>query len=264
MTDAETAAALEASLDTSLLGHPERFYPIALTTEALALGWARSESAPEGATVVADQELAPRQRKGPPWVAFAGKGLYFSVVLRPGMSPEREGLLWMLASLGAAEGLARATGLEVGIKWPDDLLVEGRRIGGVKMKAQLGPREITSAVLTFRLNIDLDRSDLPESLRDIATSVRIETGAPAEREPILGSVLAALEGRYDDDVSLLLDAYKERCETLGRSVRAVLVPRGEVMGTATDVDDFGSLVIDVGSRKRTVPPDILKKLEPMA
>ena len=262
MSDEDVASSLESSLATDVLGHPLRFYPIALTTESLALGWARTEDAPEGATVVADQELSPRQRKGPPWVAFAGRGLYFSTVLRPGLPPEGEGLLWLLAALGAAEGLAAATGLDVRIKWPDDLLVGARKIGGVKMKAQLGPQEIASAVLTFRLNLDVTEAELPEDLRADATSVSLETGRAAGRAAILGAILSGLERRYDDDVPSMLEGYRARCETLGRAVRALLVPRGEVIGTARDVDSFGSLVVEAGSRRRTVPPDVLKKLEP--
>lgn len=261
MTDEEQGLAFESGLTTSTFGRPLRYYAIALTTEALALGWARQESAPEGATIVAGQELSPRQRKGPPWVPFAGKGLYASVVLRPALPPEGEGLLWLLAALGAAEGLAALGGLDVGIKWPDDLVVGERKIGAVKVEAQLGPGEIVSAVITLRVNVNVTSADLPEEMRDTATSLQIESGAETARSDVLNAMLTCLERRYDDDVPRLLDAYRGRCKTIGRGVKAHLLPRGEVMGTASDVDNFGSLLVDVGTKTATVPIDVLKKLE---
>lgn len=261
MTDEEQGRAFESSLTTSTLGRSLRYYPIALTTEALALAWARQESAPEGATIVAGQELSPRQRKGPPWVPFAGKGLYASVVLRPALPPEGEGLLWLLAALGAAEGLVEVSGLDVGIKWPDDLLVGERKIGAVKVEAQLGPGEIVSAVVTFRVNVNVTAEDLPEELRGPVTSVQIESGAETERERVLNGILTCLERRYDDDVPRLLDAYRDRCTTIGQTVKAHLLPRGEVMGTARDIDNFGSLMVEVGTKRAAVPIDVLKKLE---
>lgn len=261
MTDRDEATTLEAGLETERLGRPLRFYPVAVTTEALALGWARAEDAPEGATVVAGQELSARGRKGPPWVPFPGGGLYFSTVLRPGLPPDGEGLLWLLASLAAADGVAGVSGLDVEMKWPDDILVAGRKVAGVKVSAQLGPGEIASAVVTCRVNVGVDRSAIPEALHDTATSILIETGAAPEHSRVLGAILAALERRYDYDVPRLLDDYSARCRTLGEPVRALLLPRGEVMGKATAVDHFGSLVIDVGGRSQVVPVDVLKKLE---
>jgi BirA family transcriptional regulator, biotin operon repressor / biotin---[acetyl-CoA-carboxylase] ligase len=259
--DQEAADRLGAKLDTERLGRPLRFYPVAVTTEALALGWARAEGAAEGATVVARQELSGRGRKGPPWTPFPDGGLYFSTVLRPGLPPDGEGLLWLLASLAAADGVAAVSGLEVDMKWPDDILVGGRKIGGVKVSAQLGPGEIASAVVSCRINVGVEESEIPEPLREIATSIRIESGDSPDHSVVLAAILGALERCYDLDVPRLLEDYSARCRTLGQSVRALLLPRGEVMGTATAIDHFGSLVIDVGGRSQVVPVDVLKRLE---
>lgn len=242
-------------------GEPLRSYPIALTTESLALAWARTEDAPEGAVVVADQELSPRQRKGPPWVPFPSKGLYLSVVLRPALPPEGEGLLWLLASLGVAEGLEAVTGLVVTLKWPDDVLIGERKIAGVKVDAQLGPGQIDSAIVTVRANLDVSVTDLPPSLAGVATSVLIEGAPIPSREEFRDGILAGIERCYDLEVSTLLDLYRQRCETIGREVRARILPRGEVRGKALDIDEFGSLVIEVPEGAAAVPIGVLKKLE---
>lgn len=261
MGDEERAAQFEAALHTKLLGKPVRFYSFSVTTEALALGWARKEKAAEGATVVAQQELSPRQRKGGPWTPFPGKGLYFSVLLRPGLPPEGEGLLWLMASVGVAEGLESLIGKQVKCKWPDDILVNDRKIGGVKIEAQLGPGEIASAVVTCRINLNVPEEEFPEAIRGTATSTLIETGKELAFEQALDAVLVGIEGRYDDDVPKMMQGYIERCVTVGRNVRAVLMPKGEVAGVATGIDPFGSLQVEVGGRTVPVVIDTLKRLE---
>lgn len=259
----DPAAALEGKLSTELLGKPLRYYPFAVSTESLALAWARQENAPEGATIVANQELSPRQRKGPPWVVFPSQGLYFATVLRPGLPPEGEGLLWLMASVGAAEGLQAATGLDVKVKWPDDLLVGGRKIGGFKIEAQLGPGEISSAVVTGRFNLNVESDAFPEDIRQSATSLLIETGSQAETGKMLDAILKGIERRYDDEVADLIKGYSARCETIGRKVRATLMPKGEVAGVATGIDPFGALLVDVGGKTVPVTIDTLRKLEPI-
>lgn len=253
---------IESSLTTQTLGHPLRSYQIAVTTESLALAWARKEDAPEGAVVIAEQELAPRQRKGPPWVAFSSRGLYFSIVLRPALPPEGQGLLWLLASLGVAEGLEEGLGLTTVLKWPDDIMVGDRKIAGVKVEAQLGPAEIESAIVTVRVNLGVSAEDLPSELQGVATSSLIEGRADATREGVLDAILGAIERCYDLEVPLLLDRYKGRCETVGRDVRALILPRGEVRGQVLDINEFGSLVIAAPEGPAAVPIGVLKKLEP--
>jgi len=251
---------LEEALTTELLGHPLRSYEIAVTTESLALAWARKENAPEGAVVIADQELAPRQRKGPPWVPFPSQGLYFSLVLRPGLPPEGEGLIWLLASLAVAEGIEGITGLSTRLKWPDDVLVGGRKIAGVKVETQLGPNQIESSIVTVRANLSVAAVDLPAEISDGATSLLIEGAEDYSREEVLDAVLVAFERCYSLDVAELLARYKDRCETLGRAVRAMFLPRGEVSGPAIDINEFGSLVIEAPEGPAAVPIGVLKKL----
>lgn len=259
----DPAARFEGALTTKQLGKPLRYYPFAVTTESLAMAWARQENASEGSTVVANQELSPRQRKGPPWVPFPSEGLYFTIVLRPGLPPEGEGLLWLMTSVGAAEGIQAATGLEAQVKWPDDVLVAGRKVGGIKVEAQLGPGEITSAMVTGRFNLNVQADAFPKEIRETATSLLAQTGSPVKPEEILNAILGGIERRYDDEVADLIKAYSARCETIGRRVRAVLMPKGEVAGLATGIDPFGALLVDVGGKTVPVVIDTLRKLEPI-
>lgn len=251
------AAALGAD---PALGAPVQHYDVGVSAESLALGWARRSDAPEGALVVTDVELSARGRRGATWVSVAGRSLAFAVVLRPALPPAGEGLLWLLASLSAAEGIASATGLDVRLKWPNDLLVDGRGIGGVRVDAQLGPGVIESAVITVRVNVGLQPDDFPEDVRSQVTSLSME-GAARPRAEVLAAVLGRLAERYEAGVSDLLEDYRARCDTLGTRVRALLVPSGEAVGVAADIDDHGGLVIETPSGRGSIGVDRLQRLE---
>lgn len=242
------------------LGHPLQHYPVGVSADSLALGWARQHDAPEGALVVTEVELSARGRRGQTWVSVGGRSLAFAVVLRPALPPAGEGLLWLLASLAAAEGLEAAAGFDVRLKWPNDLLVGGRGIGGVRVEAQLGPGSIESAILTMRVNVGLEEEDFPPDLRDRVTSVAIE-GAACARIDVLSAILDRLASRYEAGVSTLLEDYRERCDTLGTRVRALLRPSGEAVGRAADIDDHGGLVIETPSGQGTIGVDRLQRLE---
>ena len=219
-----------------------RTYPVAVSVEAMAAAWARQEQAPEGATVVATQELAARGRRGTVWKTIPDRTLSFAVVLRPALPPAGEQLLWILASLAAAEGLDKLGVAEVHLKWPDDIFVGGGKIGVIRVQAHLGPGQIDSAVLTFRLNLSVTPDDVPDAS---PASVAGATGRTVDPSEVIDAVLTALEGRYHGGVEPLLAAYRARCLTIGTRVRAELLPRGEVEGIAKAVDDQGSLEVEV-------------------
>jgi BirA family biotin operon repressor/biotin-[acetyl-CoA-carboxylase] ligase len=239
-------------------GVPHEAYPVAVSVDSIALSWVRQEGAPEGSVVAVETELSGRGRRGTPWVSVAGGTLAFAVLLRPELPVEAEGLLWPLASLAAAEGASEASGVEVALKWPNDLLAGDRRLGLVDVSAQLGPGRIDSAVLTVRLNATLEDAEVPDGLRDAATSLTAQ-GGDAAREDVLAGIVRRLEVRYGGSVADLLDAYRERCATLGRRVRAEMEPAGEVAGVATDVDGSGRLVVD-DDYDAALPVEVLTRL----
>jgi len=235
-----------------------RTYPVAVSVEAMASAWARQEQAPEGATVVAAQELAARGRRGTVWKTIPDRSLSLAVVLRPALPPAGEQLLWLLASLAAAEGLDKLGVAEVRLKWPDDIFVGDGKIGVIRVQAHLGPGQIDSAVLTFRLNLSVTPDDVPDAS---PASVAGATGGTVEPSEVIDAVLTALEGRYHGGVEPLLAAYRARCLTIGTRVRAELLPRGEVEGIAKAIDDQGSLEVEVhGGGIHPVTVETLRRL----
>jgi BirA family biotin operon repressor/biotin-[acetyl-CoA-carboxylase] ligase len=219
-------------------GRPIRSYPALLSTEADALAWARS-GASEGALVVADYQVAARGRGGLPWEITRGRDLGFSLLLRPHLAPEREGWLYTVATSALADVLGEGSTIE----WPDEVRRGGERIAAVGVHAELGAETGSWAVVTI-----------------------LVPGAPPPRSRLLAELVEAIEARYESPSRAVLDDYLERSETLGRTVRARLIPLGpngqEVTGRAVSSLKDGALVIETAEgRRMVVRPQALGLLE---
>jgi len=233
--------------------------------------------APEGATVVAEEQTEGRGRLGRTWVAPPGSSLLLSVVLRPPVPREA---VWLtvaaagVALAGAVEAVAarpvpvdRGASLEppgppVGLKWPNDLELGGRKAAGLLAEAHLEGQRLGWVVLGMGVNVAQRREDLPPELADRATSVALALRAPVDR----ASLLAAWAERFVDGYRQLaagepgpvLAAYRRRLVTLGRRVRADRVGAEPVVGTAVDLTATGGLVVqtDTGARVDVLAADV--------
>jgi BirA family biotin operon repressor/biotin-[acetyl-CoA-carboxylase] ligase len=231
----------DLSLDALAAALPERAvrtYPALLSTEADALAWARA-GAPQGAVVVADYQASPRGRGGRPWQVLPGVGLAFSLVLRPRLAPARDGWLYVIASCAIADVL----GSDARLDWPDEVRVGERRVAAVGVQAELAPPGAPWAVVSVLM---------------------VEARPP--RTPLLARVVEAIEARDRAPAEALLHDYLARCSTLGRAVRARLLPLGpaggEVAGTAVTVLKDGALVVATPDARRVaVPPGVLAVLD---
>ena len=148
--------------------------------------------APEGAVAVAGEQTAGRGRLGRRWLAPVGTSLLCSVQLRPGVSPERLPELTGVAALACADAIAAVTNLEPELKFPNDLLVGGRKVAGILAEA----RE-SRIVLGVGVNVNVAESDLPTEVDRPATSLLVETGRELDRAELLVELLERLEQRYD-------------------------------------------------------------------
>ncbi len=147
--------------------------------------------APEGAVAVADEQTAGRGRLGRRWLAPAGTSLLCSIQLRPQVSPERLPELTGIAARACAEAITAVTGLEPELKFPNDLLVDGRKVAGILAEAREG-----RVVLGVGINVNVPESDLPREVDRPATSLLVETGREVDRAELLVELLERLERRY--------------------------------------------------------------------
>lgn len=206
---------------------------------------AAAAGAPEGLVLVAEHQSAGRGRADRAWAAPPRSGLTFSVLLRPPASTRSTwGWLPLLAGLSVARPLSSLSGLDVGLKWPNDVLVAERKVGGLLAEV-VGD----AVVVGVGINVSLRADELPTPE---ATSLHLAGSEVVDREPVLRAVLRDLAVRYrawcaangDAGAAGLLDDYRAACVTIGRDVTVHLPGGHQITGRARDVDATGRLVVE--------------------
>jgi len=212
------------------------------STNADAADAARQGGA-EGLVVVAERQTGGRGRLDRRWTSPPRAGLTLSVLLRPPPAPKWYGWLPLLAGVALVETVRRLGELDAVLKWPNDLLIDGRKCAGI-LAESVGD----SVIVGIGLNVTLRADELPVPE---ATSLLLAGSACTDRDPLLRALLRNLADWYrrwcgaggDPQASGLHDAYRMHCGTLGREVRVALPDGSELTGTASDVDGTGRLVV---------------------
>ena len=234
MTDPKTSTSGFPSLQTETVerfGRPMRHFPVAVSSEAMALAWANQEEAPQGATVVVDHEIRASGLHGRLWTVAPAVSLACSIVLRPTVSVEEADSAWLLSALAAAEGAQAVCGQELNTWWPDAVVTAAshEQVAAVRAEVQLGPGRVKGVVATLRF--DLPGLGLELSQKD------------ALLEAVVHAMDDAVEG-LAEGAAAAAAAYEQRCGLLGKRVLIRLLPKGETRGTARRVDRSARLELE--------------------
>lgn len=204
------------------------------------------QGAPEGTLVVAEAQDAGRGRLGRSWASPAGVGLYASLILRPLQPPAELPRLTLTAAVAAARALERTVGVSPGIKWPNDLLLHGRKLAGILTELETEAERIRYVVVGLGLNVNTPA--FPPELADTATSFFLTTGRTHSRLALLRAWLEDFEALYELFLSRrfpeILAQWQARTVTLGRPAR-VRQGEQEICGLAVGVDPEGALLLQV-------------------
>ena len=238
-----SAETISRGLGTRRLGRPVLFFERIGSTNDAAHEAARG-GAQDGLLVVADEQTAGRGRLGRSWWAPRGTCLLMSLVLRPGLPLALAGQLTMCLGLGAVEGIAAQTGVAADLKWPNDLLLAGRKLGGMLTELHTAGGQLSYAVLGLGLNVNasFDQTAAPETLAETATSLMASTGSEIDRLALLSAILQHTEAWYDRTRrgESPHEAWARRLDTLNRRVSVSMVTR-RLEGVAAGVTPEGAL-----------------------
>jgi BirA family transcriptional regulator, biotin operon repressor / biotin---[acetyl-CoA-carboxylase] ligase len=230
---------------------PPRFADVTGSTNADGLALAEG-GAPEWTVIGAGHQTEGRGRRGRSWSSAPGKALLFSVVLRPASPADRIPVMSLLAAERMARSCHQLSGLEVGCKWPNDVVVGDRKLAGVLPQASVADGRVRHVVIGIGVNVAMEEPDFPGDVGVTATSLARE-GAEVDPGALLERFLAGFREAYPPaNHARALEEYRRRCITLGRRIRATASGGEVVEGRAARVDDRGGLVVETADGARTL------------
>ena len=252
-----SAESVKRGLKTDFIGQSIVYYASLGSTNEVLKELA-AQGAPEGTLVIADEQTAGKGRLGRKWLAPPGTSFLLSLLFRPNLAPKQAQRLTMICSLAIADATEVLTGLSVGLKWPNDIFIRGKKAGGILTESGTTGGHLDYVVVGMGLNVNLAISILPE-LRGIATSLSQELGQEASRLELLWKILEGIETRYGSlrRGDLPHEEWAARLINLGRQVQ-VTTPHGALVGWAERVDADGALILRTsdGQRKRILAGDV--------
>ena len=215
----------------------------------------------EGAVVFAESQTKGRGRLGRKWISPARKGLWFSILLRPDLTPQEATQLTVASATALRRAIETETELQPEIKWPNDILIRGKKVAGIltEMSAELD--RVKHVILGIGVDVNLTATELPPDLRVTASSLRIESGKMISRADLATEILRELDNDYAKiragDFASLADEWEKHCATIGRHVTVQMSGR-ELRGRAESLDDDGALLLrtEHGHLERIIGGDV--------
>lgn len=240
-----TAAAIMAASKANVFGRRLKVLKITESTQEEVRRLAEQE-APEGTMVLAEEQTLGRGRMGRRWYSPPGKGLWMSLLLRPELPVSSAPQLTLLAAVAVCRAIRSAAQVDAAIKWPNDILIGGKKVCGIILESAGEDGRIRFAVAGIGIDVNLAEEELPGELADIMTSLRIESGSFVDRAALAGAILTELEQLYAiylrDGFASIATLWEALSLTLNRTI-SVHTPSGVLKGTAEALDYTGALVV---------------------
>jgi len=236
-------------------------YDLVSSTNELAMSMATREDLRANTVVIADSQKKGKGRLGRTWISPPGRNIYMSIAFKPKLDTREATMLTLLTAVACAHAIRKISGLQVSIKWPNDLILSGKKIGGILTEIRADIDKVNLAVIGIGINVNMGREDFTDEIRSLATSVKEESGNYCSRNELVIEVLRQMEHFYSMLMNMgkypLLNEWKILSSTLGKSVKVVIGDE-TLIGLAEDIDDNGMLILklDSGLRRQISAGDI--------
>lgn len=241
-------SALESKLSTTKIGRSLQFLSqIDSTNEEIR----RNLTLPEGTVIIADLQTHGRGRQGRSWHSESGTGLYLSTLLKPNLSPENLSLLSLMAGVATATAIQKQASAEVKLKWPNDILINEKKIAGIL--CEYIPTTPSSVIVGIGVNIN--QSNFPPDLQDIATSIKLETGNSINRSDLVLSLIENLDCEYEELLkekgNTLIEKWVKNTDMLDKTV-TVFQKGKSLTGIAKGLDQKGRLILQASDGQKHI------------
>lgn len=237
---------LNKMLKTSSLGRNIKIYESIGSTNTKAKELALN-GAPHGTLIIADEQTEGKGRRGRRWVSRPGTGLWMTLLLRPTLPPQFAPQLTIIAALSTVKAIAETTQLEPQIKWPNDIIINSKKVCGILTEIQAEPEVTNYIVVGIGINVNGSSAEMPDELSSIATTLEEEAGKGIRRMELAASLLNKFEPLYEEyvsthDLSFVLDEYKKYSATLNKHVK-VIGAAETFEGIVTAITNDGTLLV---------------------
>lgn len=243
-----------AHLKTSWLGHDIVYYKTIGSTNDEAKIMA-SAGKPAGTIVLAEKQTCGRGRMAREWFSPSSSGIWLSIILRPRILPKDAPKFTLLAAVAVNQAIVNCTGLPTGIKWPNDIMFQDKKIAGILTEMNAEMDAVNFIILGIGINVNIQNADLPADLQSLASSLSILTGYSISRVKLLAEILLQLEILCEEACSdgfvRILNQWRQMAITLGQLVDVTSIER-KFCGRAVDIDDNGVLLVETENGRELV------------
>ncbi|RLC31866.1 MAG: biotin--[acetyl-CoA-carboxylase] ligase [Deltaproteobacteria bacterium] len=252
---------IREGLRTRVLGKRQIHYLREVDSTNLKAKLLAEKGASEGTVVVAEEQSAGRGRRGRRWFSSPGNGIYMSLILRPSISPIGAPRITLMTAVAVAEALLAEVDLDVRIKWPNDLLVRGRKLVGILTEINTEMDAVNYIVVGIGMNVNTPAEDFPEEIREIATSIFRETGKRFSRIRLVKACLEQFETYYEmfkeNRFPAIIRRWKELARIVGQRITVDVLGK-EYAGQVVEIDADGVLILrdDRGGIHRIISGDV--------
>jgi len=230
---------------TKVVGRDIRVFQETTSTNDVVEKLAR-DGVKEGVVVFAESQTKGRGRLGRKWMSPPRKGLWFSLLLRPAMRPTAATQLTIAAATALSRAIRLHTGITPEIKWPNDILIQGKKVAGILTELSAELDKVKYVILGVGVDVNLGAGEFPHELRKLATSLKIETGQSIDRAELAAAILCELDRDYAricaGQFTAVADEWESQCATLGHNVVIRLGDR-QIQGRAESLDVDGALLL---------------------
>jgi birA, biotin-[acetyl-CoA-carboxylase] ligase region len=251
--DLITAEEVQSLVATEFIGKKVEFFEEVDSTNNVAKRLADATDA-DGMLVVAEVQTAGKGRRGKSFLSPRGTGIWMTLILKPDMNPVNASGLTLVAALAVAQGIKEVTGLDTYIKWPNDIVIHGKKICGILTEMSSELDYINHIVIGIGINANTE--EFPEEIQSVATSIFCESGKKVKRSDLISSILKYFEMYYliylkNENFAELILEYKGKLINIGKQVR-VLEGTKEFTGIALGINKTGELLVQTGEEVKTI------------
>ncbi len=232
-------------LETRYIGQKICYYESIDSTNKYAKQIATEENS-EGIVVISEEQTEGRGRLGRDWTSPKGKGVWMSIIVKPDIEPIDASKLTQITAASVYSAF-KCMGIDTQIKWPNDIILNDKKVCGILTEMSSEMMQINYMVIGIGINVNLEQGDIPEDIREKATSLKIETGLSVNRKELVGKILNKFEYFYDlltekEDISEAIDICRSKSILIGKNIR-VIEKKRELKRQAIDLTERGELIV---------------------